>query len=88
MAVSVNINTNDVISSYSNEIIAKRFENQTPFDFALTYLEYIEDMFEFYKQFNMGDYNDFYNAQEYRIVKYINPLVLNGYIAATKTENI
>jgi len=86
MAISININSNNSVSSYSNEIIARRFESQTPLDFALTYLERIEDMFKFYRQFKIEQYNDFYDVQEYRITNYINPLSKEGYIAATKTD--
>jgi len=86
MAISININ-NQSINNYSNDLVARRYENQTPLDYALTYLTDLEDLFKFYSLFQMEEYNNFYDNRDYRIENFLNPLKLNGYVAVTGTEN-
>jgi len=86
MAINIKLSTKDTLKSYGDDIIAKRFENQTPLDFVLTYIERLEDLTKFYNQFDMKQYNDFYNNKEYRLYDYVTVLKTNGYIAATRTD--
>ena len=86
MAINIKLSTKDTLKSYGDDIIAKRFENQTPLDFVLTYIERLEDLTKFYNQFDMKQYSDFYNNKEYRLYDYVTVLKTNGYIAATKTD--
>ena len=85
MAINLKISTNDK-PLFSNEIVYKRLFNQSPLDFAISYLEQMEDIFSFYKEFNMISYTDFYNNDKYRIEKKINPMRLNNYESATLGE--
>jgi len=84
MAININI-TNDNTSIFNNEIIYTRLNNQTPLDFAVTYLENIESLFSFYNKFKLINYNDFYNNSKYRISNINNDMKAEGFEATTKT---
>lgn len=82
--ININVQTSSEQPLLSNEILYKRLDNQTPMDFAVGYLEQIEDLFDFYKKFNMNTYNDFYTNDKYRILNEMNAMRLNGFEGATK----
>lgn len=68
----------------SNEILYKVLEEQTPLDFAVSYLSNIESLFQFFVDNNITNYEDFYNTDKYVINNYTNPMKLNRVQAATK----
>jgi len=86
MAININIGQSPA-KLLSNELIYNRLDNQTPLDFAVSYLENIESLFSFYDKFKLTNYTDFYNSYKYRILKTINPMVLNDFEAATKADD-
>jgi len=85
MAINVNISTKD--NTYSDKVVYKRLYNQTPLDFAISYLETIEDLFKFYRLFSIKNYEDFYNFNKFRITNYNNSMKLNGFEAVTGSED-
>jgi len=84
MAISINI-SNTHQNDNSTTIIAPVLSNQSPFDFALSYLETIEDLYGFFQKQTILDYEDFYNKKKYKIENYNNALKNNGYVSATRT---
>jgi len=85
MAISINIggNKSDTLKGY---IIYRRKDNQTPCDFAVSYLMKLEDLQKFYKEFQLNSYSDFYNFETFRIPLYRNIMRVNEFESETKPD--
>lgn len=87
MAININVLPNNK-GSLGQELVYSRLDNQTPLDFAVTYLDSIEDLFEFYSKFKLANYEDFYLNPKYRISNVSTDMREGGYESATGNETI